>query len=130
MANLLQPAKSQKNSIGGSGIQDLGTVQQINIPTTGVAFNLTSWIGREVCIHVSAETYLRWSDVATPTTMDATTTAASAAAPVATGPGSAYSGIPNFRDVPTLQNRASAEGVFLIVAAASGTVNVRVELTG
>lgn len=130
MGNLVQPARNQKNSIGGSGIQDLGTVQQASIPTTGVAFNLTAWNGREVCIHVSAETYLRWSETNTPTTMDATTTAASAASPLAAGPGSAYSGIPNFRDVPTIVNRASGEGVFLIVAAATGTVNVRVELTG
>lgn len=130
MGNLVQPAKSQKNSIGGAGIQDLGTVQQASIATTGVAFDLTAWGGREVCLHVSAETYLRWSETATPTSMDATTTAATAGSPVATGPGSAYPGIPNFRDVPTMVNRASGEGIFLIVAAATGTVNVRVELTG
>lgn len=130
MGNLVQPARNQKNSIGGSGIQDLGTVQQAAIPTTGVAFDMTAWNGREVCLHVSAETYLRWSETATPTAMDAATTAASAGSPLAAGPGSAYPGIPNFRDVPTIVNRANAEGVFLIVAAASGTVNVRVELTG
>jgi hypothetical protein len=129
MGALQAQSKAQKNAIGGAGIGGLGTVQQAGITTSGAALDLTRWAGREVIIHVSAQTRFRWSATSSPTSISATD-ATSAAAPEATGGGVLYAGMPNFRDVPIIQAPASGEGVFLIIDPASSTVDVVIEASG
>lgn len=139
MGTLQAPGKNFKTYVGGSGIGKdeagtrIGTVQQAVVPTTGAALNLTAWAGREVCIHVSAETYIRWapsSAVVTFSAVDATSAGTLAVtATNATGGGSLYPGTPNYRDVPAVLDRQINEGVFLIVAGVAGNVSVRVEAT-
>ncbi len=129
MGTLIAPSKNQKNQIGGAGIVGVGTVQSTGVGTGGVALNLTAWQGREIAIHVSGEARIRWSVASSPTTIS-TANATSAAAPEATGGGRVYSGTPNYRDVPSIDAAASGEGVFLIIAAVSGTVDVNIEIVG
>lgn len=124
MGTLSAVQKNLKTAIGGSGIAGIGVVQNNAVTTAGVAFNLTQWAGREVHIRVSAEVPFRWALANSPTTVDQTTAASSAASPVATGADWLYPGMPNFRDVPVINDVASGEGVFLIVQPSAGTVAV------
>lgn len=130
MGKLVAASKNLKTSIGGAGIGDIGVVQQAGVTTAGVAFNLTAWQGREILVRVSAEVPWRWSATSTPTSVDVSTTAASAASPDADGAAWFFAGIPNFRDVPQIVDQASGEGVFLIVDPQAGTVDVYIEAVG
>lgn len=130
MGTIVATSKAQKNAIGGAGVGGIGTVQQSGITTSGVAFNLNAWAGREVIVHVSADCFMRWAAVSSSTAIDTTTTAASAAAPVATGGGKLYAGVPNYRDVPKVDAPASGEGTFLVIDLPSGTVDVWIECSG
>jgi hypothetical protein len=130
MGTLKAATKNLKTSIGGPGIEGIGVVQQAGITTAGVAFNLTAWQGREILVRVSAEVPWRWSTASAPTSVDVSTTAASAATPDADGAAWFFPGLPNFRDVPRIEDQASGEGVFLIVDPQSGTVDVYIEAVG
>lgn len=126
MPGIVAPSKNQKNQIGGAGIGSIGTVQQA--ATAGIAFDLTEWKGREINIAVSAEARIRWS--ATTSTTIATANNVTAATPTADGGGRVYPGMPNYRDVPTLPNKAANEGIFLVVVPLTGTVDVGIECVG
>lgn len=129
MGTLMMPAKREKTITGGAGVFGLGTVQLAAISTSGAALTLTSWAGREIIIHTSATVRVRWAKAASPTTISATD-GADSASPVATGGGKVYADMPNYRDVPTIDSPASAEGVFLIVTPTSGTVDIIIEVVG
>lgn len=130
MGTLSAASKNLKTSIGGAGIGGIGVVQQAGITTAGVAFDLTRWQGREILVRVSAEVPWRWSTTSTPTSVDVSTTAASAASPDPDGAAWFFPGLPNFRDVPFINDAANGEGVFLIVDPQSGTVDVYIEAVG
>lgn len=130
MGTLTAASKNLKTSIGGAGIGGIGVVQQAGVTTAGVAFNLTEWQGCEILVRVSAEVPWRWASVSSSTSVDVSTTAASAAAPDADGAAWFFPGMPNFRDVPRIVDQASGEGVFLVVDPQSGTVDVYIERVG
>lgn len=130
MGAIRAATKNLKTSIGGAGCGGIGVVQQAGITTAGVAFDLTSWQGREIVVRVSAEVPWRWSATSTPTSVDVSTTAASATSPDADGAAWFFPGIPNFRDVPFIDNPANGEGVFMIIDPQAGTVDVYVEAVG
>ena len=129
MSTLMMPAKREKTITGGAGVFGLGTVQLAAISTSGAALTLTSWAGREIIIHTSATVRVRWAKTASPTSISATD-GADSASPVATGGGYVYAGMPNYRDVPTIDSPENAEGVFLIVDPVSGTADIVIEVVG
>ncbi len=130
MGAIRAATKNLKTSIGGAGCGGIGTVQQAGVTTAGAAFNLTAWAGREVIIRVNVEVPYRWAVSSAVTSIDTTTTSATAGSPVATGGGWLFPGMPNFRDVPFCDDPTGSEGVFLIVDPTAGTVDVHIELVG
>lgn len=128
MGSLIFPHKAAKAAIGGAGALVAGTVQRF-AEASGFALTLTAWAGSEINVHVTGQTRYRWS-ATTSTSIDASTEASTAAAPVATGGGVLYPDQPNFLDVPRVENVASGEGVFLVLVPVSGSVNVIVEVSG
>lgn len=128
MGSLIFPHKAQKSAIGGAGALVAGTVQSFS-EAAGFVWNLTTWAGAEIKVHVTAKTRYRWS-ASSSTSIDSSTEATTAATPVATGGGVLYPDQPNFLDVPRVENLASGEGVFLVLVPVTGSVDAIAEVSG